>query len=150
MKRIGVHYGHYHKQMWYYKMMLKSFRRKNAFLNGLAILLIAFGMVVGSVWPDSFAMIVLTAFSAGIKGWTDFRNYSHKIVMCYFAYTTFEKILVELHKYARGSPTDDMEEFLKRSQLHEETIIDLTPPVPERLIRLYTKLAQHKKVEEEL
>lgn len=136
--------------MWYYKAMLQSFKRKNALLNGLAICLIAFGMVVGGVWPDSFAMIVLTACSAAIKGWTDFRNYSHKIAMCYFAYTTFEKILLELKKYEREYPAEGMLEFLARSQIHEETIIDLTPPVPEKLIRLYSKLVDDKNPVESL
>ena len=144
LETVQGHYGYYHEQMWYYKRMLKAFKRENAFLNGSAIFLVALGMIVGGVWPDSFGIIVLTALSACIKGWTDFQKYSHKIAMCYFAYTTFEKILAELDKYVRGALTDGMGEFLARSQIHEETIIDLTPPVPERLITLYKKL--HKNV----
>ena len=148
LETVKGHYGYYNEQMWYYKMMLKTFKRENAFLNGLAIFLVALGMIVGGVWPDSFGIIALTAFSASIKGWTDFQKYSHKIAMCYFAYTTFEKILVELDKYVRGASTDGMGEFLARSQIHEETIIDLTPPVPERLITLYKKL--HKNTGEQV
>ena len=137
-------YAYYHKQMWYYKEMHKKFKGMNAFFNAVALVLVSLGMVVGTLWRDSFAMIGLTAISTAIKGWSDFKSFAKKMDTSRFAYTTFAKILVELKTYARGLPLDDFEGFLLKSQVNEETIKDLAPPVPDGLIkRSIAKIHSH-------
>lgn len=62
-----------------------------------------------------------------------------------FAYTTFEKIGLELLTFARGLPLEDdaLSNFLITSHANEEAISDLAPPIPDRLIKQYDDKFQH-------
>ena len=139
-------YAYYHRQMYYYKTMFGRFKNMNSGFNAIAIILVSLGMIVGSVWPDSFAMLGLTAMSATVKGWVDFKGYAKKMEMCRFAYTTFEKILLELSLYARGLPLEDMETFLRESKVSEEIIKDLAPPVDVGMGAKYEKMFIYRRV----
>ena len=74
-------------------------------MNGLALLVMATSVVVGAIWEDSFVMIGLTAFGTVVKGWNEFKNFCTKMDMCRFAYTTYEKTLIDLRTYLRGLHT---------------------------------------------
>jgi len=111
--------------------------------NGLAILILATSLVVGTVWKHSWVMIGLTALGTLVKGWNDFRNFSVKMDMCRFAYTTTEKTLIELRTYVRGLPLDEFEGFLSKLQTLEDTITDLTPPVFDRVVKAYDGKFRH-------
>lgn len=69
--------------------MFYHFKRCHGFLNGLALLVMAVGVVVGAVREKSFAVVGLTAFGTVVKGWNDFKKKknSFKVNMCQFAYT---------------------------------------------------------------
>ena len=56
-------------------------------MNGLALLVMAAGMVVGPVWESSFAVVGLMDFGIVVNGWNDFKKFSFKEEMCRFAYT---------------------------------------------------------------
>ena len=64
-------------------------------------------------------MVALTAAAAFVKGWSDFKKYSHKMDMCRFAYTTYEKTLIELRKDARAHEFD-INPFLIKMQTLDE------------------------------
>jgi len=49
LQRMDSLYAFYHKQWWCYKNMLNHFKCRNALFNGLALLLMAIGMIVGPV-----------------------------------------------------------------------------------------------------
>ena len=65
-------------------------------------------MIVGGVWKESLAIVGLMAAGAFVKGWSDFKKYSHKTDMSRFAYTTYEKTLMELNNYARGNEYENL------------------------------------------
>ena len=109
----------------------------NAIFNAMALLCIAAGIVISSVCQEGLVMVVLTAFSTLIKGWMDFKKLPVKMDMCRFAYTSYEKLLIEIQAYVRGMTIDDVEAFLVKCQVKEEVVSDLTPPVPTTLIREY-------------
>ena len=48
------------------------------------------------------------------KGWSEFKKYFVKMNMCRFAYTTYEKTLIELKNFARGG-LEDMSHFLVKN-----------------------------------
>jgi len=43
-------------------------------LNGLALLAMVVGVVVGAMWENSLAVVGLTAFETAMKGWNDFKE----------------------------------------------------------------------------
>ena len=55
--------------------MFYCFKWCHGFLNALALLVIAAGVVVGSVRENSFVVVGLTAFGTVVKGWNDFKKF---------------------------------------------------------------------------
>ena len=135
LHRMDGLYAYYHRQWWYRRQMFYHFKHSHGFLNGLALLVMALSVVVGAVWEDSLVMIGLTAFGTVVKGWNEFKNFSTKMDMCRFAYTTYEKTLIELRSYVRGLPLEEFDTFLIKMQTMDDTITDLTPPTSDRLVK---------------
>ena len=147
LSRLDDLFSFYHKQAWLYTKMHKRLKTAYACFNATSLLLVGLGMIVGSIWPDSFAMIWLTAASTALKGWVDFKGFAKKMEMCRFAFTTFDKIVIELQTYARGLPVDGLQCFLLEVKTKEEIITDLTPPVPDGLINKYQTLFTHNRMD---
>ena len=149
LKRLDDLYAFYHKQWWCRRQMFYRFKRLNAFFNGMALVTMVLSFVVGSVWKKkSFAMIGLTAFATLIKGWGDFKKYSFKMDMCRFAYTTYEKTMIELRNHTRmGIDERNMNSFLTKMQTLDDTITDFAPPTDERYINQYERKFRHTKIQ---
>ena len=95
------------------------------------------GCVVGSVHENSFVVVGLTPFGTVVKGWNDFKKFSFKVDMCRFAYTVYEKTLIELKTYVRGLPLEEFDGFLIKMKTLDKVITDFTPPVFHRVMREY-------------
>ena len=130
LQRMDSLYAFYHKQWWCHRKVLNQYKFYNALFNGLALLLMAAGLVVGPVWNHHTLVACLTAAGTVVKGWSEFKNFSVKVGMCQFAYTTYAKVLIELRTYARGVPFEGLEGFLIKMQTLDDTIVDFTPPLP--------------------
>ena len=63
--------------------------------------------------------------------------------MCHFAYTTYEKTLLELKNFARGG-LEDMSHFLVKMQTLDGIITDFTPPTYDTFITLYSTKFVHE------
>ena len=65
------------------------------------------------------------------------KNYKRKIEMSRIAFTTYEKVLVELRAALRGDEFNK-QEFIERMKLVDEMIIDQTP-IADRFVSRYNK-----------
>ena len=65
------------------------------------------------------------------------KNYKKKIEMSQIAFTTYEKVLVELRSALRGDEFNK-KEFVDRMKLIDEMIIDQSP-LADRFVRKYNK-----------
>lgn len=131
-------YASYHKQWWCRRQLFYNFKLRNGLCNGLALLVMALSIIVGAVWEHSYVVVGLTALATLIKGWSDFKKYSLKMDMCRFAYTTYEKTLVEIKSYVRaGIDTGQLNDFIVKMQTLDEIIIEFSPPTPDKCIRRY-------------
>ena len=65
------------------------------------------------------------------------KNYMRKIEMSRIAFTTYEKVLVELRSALRGDEFNK-QEFIDRMKLIDEMIIDQTP-IADRFAGRYNK-----------
>ena len=147
LHRLDGLFAFYHRQWWCHRQMFYHFKRCHGFLNGLALLVMAAGIVVGAVWENSFAVVALTAFGTVVKGWNNFKKFSFKVDMCRFAYTTYEKTLIELRTYVRGLPLEEFDGFLIKMQTLDITIMDFTPPVCDRCVQEYAKRFHHLSID---
>jgi len=74
-------YYFYHKQWWCYRCMLNHYMFYNALFNGMALLLVAAGKIVGSILENSTLVACLAAVGTVVKGWNDFKKFSFKVDM---------------------------------------------------------------------
>jgi len=137
LQRMDSLFAFYHQQWWCYRKMLNHFKFCNALFNGLALLLMAAGMIAGPILENSTLVACLAAVGTVVKGWNDFKQYQFKVAMSRFAFTTYAKTLTELKTYVRGVPFEDLEGFLIKMQTLDDTIIDFTPPLPKRCVQDY-------------
>ena len=137
LQRMDSLYAFYHKQWWCHRKVLNQYKSYSALFNGVALLLMAAGLVVGPVWNHYTLVACLTAVGTVVKGWSEFKKFSVKVGMCQFAYTTYAKALIELRTYARGVPFEGLEGFLIKMQTLDDTIVDFTPPLPKRCVQAY-------------
>ena len=86
-------------------------------------------------------------FGTVIKGWNDFKTLSLKIDMCRFAYTTYDKTLIELRTYVRGLPMEEFEGFLIKMQTLDDTITDFTLPVSDKCVQEYKQRFRYDNVD---
>lgn len=86
----------YYRWMWYYWWMYGSSKCKNMFFNGLVLLIIVLGMMVGVFVEKSVVMVVLIVFGILIKGWMEFCKFFNMMDMCCLVYIIFEKLIVEI------------------------------------------------------
>lgn len=127
--------------------MFYQYKWCHGLLNGLALLLKAASVIVGAVRENSFVVVGLTAFGTVIKEWNELKKFSFKVDMCRFAYTTYEKTLIELKTYVRGLPLEEFDTFLVKLQTLDDTITNVIPPVSDRCEADYCKLYRHTPVE---
>lgn len=139
-------YAFYHRQWWCYSHMYRVFKVRQALLNGLALLVVAAGMIAGSIFENTIVVTCLTASGTVIKGWNDFKKFSVKVDMCQFAYTTYAKTLTELRNYVRGIPFDE-DGFLVKMQTFDDTITDFSPPVSDDCTQKYHRRFHYVAVE---
>ena len=137
LQRMDSLFAFYHKQWWCYRKLLNRYKFYSALFNGLALLLMAAGMIAGPILNNSTLVACLTAVGTVVKGWSEFKKFSVKVDMCRFAYTTYAKALIELRTYGRGIPFDGLEGFLIKMQTLDDTIVDFTPPLPKRCVQEY-------------
>ena len=67
LRRLDDLYAYYHKQWWCRRQMFYFFKWCHGFLNALALLGMAAGVVVGSVRENSFVVVGLTACGTVVK-----------------------------------------------------------------------------------
>ena len=137
LQRMDSLFAFYNKQWWCHRKLLNNYKFYNALFNGLALLLMATGMIVGPIWNNHTLVACLTAVDTVVKGWSEFKKFSVKVGMCQFAYTTYAKALIELRTYARGVPFEGLEGFLIKMQTLDDKIVDFTPPLPKRCVQAY-------------
>ena len=142
LKRLDGLYAFYHKCWWCRRQMFGYYKLCNAILNGLALLVVAASIILGSVWKDGYTVVGLTAFATLLKGWNDFKKYSFKMDMVQFAYTTYEKTLTELRNYALVG-VEELDGFLTKMQTLDDVVTDFTPPTYDRYVREYEKRFRH-------
>ena len=139
LQKLDGLYCFYHKQWWCHRQMYYHFRRCHGLLNGASILIMAVGMIVGSVFENSIIVTILSALGSVIKGWNDFKKFALKVDMSHFAFTTYEKAMIELRSYARGLPLDELDGFLIKMQTLDETVSDFASPVTDKCLQRYDR-----------
>ena len=128
-------YSHYHKKYWCFKKSYKSYKFLDDVFTISGICLVAIGTISGGIALNPVVLGVVNG--AGMAGIGKKNNYKRKIEMSRIAFTTYEKVLVELRAALRGDEFSK-QEFVDRMKLVDEMIIDQTP-IADRFASRYSK-----------
>ena len=131
-------YKYYHKKYWCYKNSYKSYKFLDNFFSISSITLVAIGTITGGITLNPIVLGVINGAGIIIAGVGKKHNYKRKIEMSRIAFTTYEKVLVELRSVLRGDDWDK-QEFINRMKLIDEMIIDQTPNPDKFEIKDYKK-----------
>ena len=109
--------------------MEKSYKRyklldETVLLSGIS--LVAMGTIAGGITLNPIILGVVNGAGVVVAGIGKKKNYIRKIELSRIAFTTYDKVLVELRAALRGD-SFNKQDFIERMKLIDEMIIDQTP-----------------------
>ena len=137
VKTLKEFYKYYHKKFWCFKKTFKHFKILDESLNIAAVLLVLVGTITGGLTLNPIVLGVLNGVGIFITNFSKMKNYKKKIEMIKIAFTSYEKILVELRSALRGDEFDK-DQFIDKRKIVDEMIIDQTP-LPDKYVKQYNK-----------
>ena len=114
-------YGHYHKKYWYKRQKLLD---ETVTLSGVGLVVI--GTTAGGITLHPIVLGVINGAGVLVASIGKIKNYKNKIEMSRIAFTTYDKVLVELRAALRGDEFNK-QDFIDEMKLIDEMIIDQTP-----------------------
>ena len=112
-------YSHYHKKYWCFKRSYKSYKFLDDVFTISGISLVAIGTISGGITLNPVVLGVINGAGIIVAGIGKKKNLKRKIEMSSIAFTTYEKVLVELRAALRGDKFDK-QEFIVRMKLIDE------------------------------
>ena len=123
-------YKHYHRLFKCYQWKYKKLRQLKIMLQLSSISLTVIGTITGSVTLNPVVGGTVVGAGVIIQGYLAKTNLLQKIAKCRFAYTSYEKIMVQLRSFIRGMPYDE-NVFLSDIKVIDDMIIDQCPSADE-------------------
>ena len=137
IKTIKEFYEYYHKKFWCFKKTYKHFKILDESINITGILLKITGTISGGLTMNPIVLGVINSFGIVLTNVGKMKNYKKKIEMTKIAFTTYEKVLVELRSALRGDEFDK-DLFIDKMKVIDEMIIDQTP-LADKFTKKYDK-----------
>ena len=135
-------YKHYHRLFQCYHWKYKKLRCLKLSLQLSSISLTVIGTITGSVTLNPVVGGTVVGAGVIIQGYLAKTNLLQRIGKCRLAYTSYEKIMVQLRSFMRGIPYDE-NTFLSDIKIIDDMIIDQCPSADE-----YSKKYNKKFIEE--
>ena len=95
------------------------------------------GTITGGITLNRIILGVINGAGVVVASFAKMKNYKKKMEMTQIAFTTYEKVLVELRSALR-SDEFNKQDFIDRMKLIDEMIIDQTP-LADRFVKKYNK-----------
>ena len=125
IKTIKEFYEYYHKKVWCFKNTYKQFKILDESINISGILLMITGTISGGLTMNPIVLGVINGVEIVLTNVGKMKNYKKKIEMTKIAFTTYEKVLVELRSALRRDEFDK-DLFIDKMKVIDEMIIDQT------------------------
>ena len=95
------------------------------------------GTISGDLTLNPIVLGVINGFGILLTNFGKMKNYKKKIEVLKIAFTTYDKVLVELRSALRGDEFDK-DQFIDKMKVVEAMIIDQTP-LADKYVKLYDK-----------
>ena len=137
VKTLKDFYSHYHKKYWCFKRSYKRYKLLDETLTQSGGGLVVIGTITGGITLNPIILGVINGAGVVVASLAKKKNYKKKIEMSQIAFTTYDKVLVELRSALSGD-SFNKEELIDRMKLIDEMIIDQTP-LADRFASKYNK-----------
>ena len=134
VKELKALYNNYHRLQTCYKWKYKKLKRVYLSLQMSSISLTVIGSVVGSITLNPIVIGCLTGLGVSIHGYITKSNISEKVNKCKFAYTSYEKVCIQIKCFLRGLQSDE-NSFLTDLKVLDDIVIDQCPTIDEYVNR---------------
>ena len=142
IKTIKEFYKYYHKKFWCFKKTFKHFKILDETINISGILLMIIGTISGGLTMNPIILGVINGVGILLTNFGKMKNYKNELTS--IAFTTYEKVLVELRSALRGDEFDK-DQFIDRMKVIDAMIIDQTP-FADKFVKKYDKKIHIKKL----
>ena len=123
IETLNNFYSHHHKKYWCFKKSYKRYKLLDETVVISGICLVAIGTIAGGITLNPFLLGVVNGAGVVVAGIGKKKSYKKKIEMVRIAFTTYDKVLIELRAALRGD-SFKKQEFIDRMKLLDEMIID--------------------------
>ena len=128
VNKLKTLYRSYHRLQMCYKWKYKRLRRLKLSLELSSIGLTTVGAIVGGVTLNPIILGSLTGSGIMIQAYLTKSDLNRRVDRCRFAFTSYERVLVQLKSFLRGLPYDE-NMFLSDLKILDDIIIDSCPSV---------------------
>ena len=125
IQEIKELYKYYHSRYWCYQKAYKYFEKLKLAINMSCTGLIVVGAVAGGLTANPGS---ISDAGLAFKTFSETKDYKRKIETSKFAYTTHQKVLLDLRTALRGG-SFNKNDFLKELNIPDDTITDFFPLV---------------------
>ena len=141
IKTLKDFYKHYYQKYWCFKKSHKRFKHLGETITISRICLMIIGTITGGITLNAIILGVVNGAGILVTNFGKMKNYKKKIQMTKIAFTTYEKVLVELRSALRRDEFDK-NEFIDKMKIMDEMIIDQIP-LADRFSKRYNKKYIH-------
>ena len=126
INKIKNWYSYYHKLYTCYKWKYKMLKTIKLALNMSSMSLTGLGSALALF--THFTSLSITGVGVIIQGYITKSDIAKKIESCRFAYTSYNKILIQLRTYFRGIPYHE-KVFLTDTKVLDDIVTDICPTI---------------------
>ena len=137
VKILKEFYKYYHKKFWCFKKTFKHFKLIDESITISGILLVIVDTISGGLTLNPIVLGVINGFGILLTNFGKMKNYKKKKEMLKIAFTTCDKVLVELRSALRGDEIAK-DQFIDKMKVVDAMIIDQTP-LSDKYVKLYDK-----------
>ena len=123
ISKLKALYMTYHRLYKCYQYKYKRLRRLKLSLELSSIVLTTIGSMAGSITLNPIILGSLAGPGIIIQAYLTKSDLNKRVDRCKFAYTSYEKVLVQLKSFLRGLPYDE-NMFLSDIKIIDDIIID--------------------------
>ena len=120
-----------------FKITFKHFKILDESITISGILLVIIRTISGGLTLNRIVLGVINGFGILLTNFGKMKNYKNKIEMLKIAFTSYEKVLVELRSALRGDEFDK-DQFIDKMKVVDAMILDQTP-LADKYVKLYDK-----------
>ena len=128
VNKLQALYRSYHRLQMCYKWKYKKLRRLKLFLEPSSIGLTTVGAIVGGITLNPIILGSLTGSGIMIQAYLTKSDLNKRVDRCKFAFTSYERVLVQLKSFLRGLLYDESN-FLSDLKVIDDIIIDQCPSI---------------------